>query len=708
MKIPMKAVLIAVLFALNAVSAAGSAESEHPMAKIISMLKELQVKAREEGEAEAVLYQKFQYWCKNTKKELSGAIKAEKAKIEILEDEIESKTKLKETLEKEIAQLEKELEESEAAGAKADKIRDDMKAAYDEAESDFTDTISAIEECITALEDTKGDVDSLLAQKSVRKVLALAETLLSDGERGVITAFLQGPPKKPDAKVYTFKSGSVIELLKKLKEKFETDLLDATKAETNSVNAYNLAKDAREQAEKAARKAKEEKETILGEAESAIAEISTDLEETKSDLADNENNLAETTSECDLKADEWKTRSATRENEIAALDMAIKILAKVGGVRAPEGGEEAAPEFLQIDDPKTKAVKMLLAEAQKLHSKSLKRLAQEVSAHLSGPFDEINNMIQKMIFRLMAEQKDEDDHKNWCDMELEKSTESKEDKEGKKEELEKKIDVAEAKTVALAEEISVLTDEIAELEAHIKEATEIRNAEHEDNMITIKDAQDAQEAISNAIAVLKDFYKESGKIPKEPWEFVQMGRAPVETEAPPETWDSSYTGLDKEPDGIITLMETISEDFASMEAETKAQEDEDQKAYDEDMTTSAVNKAEKEKSSEMKTHERSRLLDKLKSWKEQLKHVVSELEAVVQYLKDLEPACVSGDSTYEDRKQARADEIEALRKAQTILESAFKAKEEGFLQQCKCPSALTWSNSDTSWTKRQEALMNLP
>ena len=149
-------------------------------------------------------------------------------------------------------------------------------------------------------------------------------------------------------------------------------------------------------------------------------------------------------------------------------------------------------------------------------------------------------------------------------------------------------------------------------------------------------------------------------------------------EDPPETWDSSYTGLDKEPDGVIGLMTKISEDFAKMEAETTAEEEENQKAYDEDMTTSEVNKAEKEKSIEMKTHERARLLDKLKSWKGQLKHVTSELEAVVQYLKDLEPACVSGDSTYEDRKQARADEIEALRKAQSILESAFKAKE--FLQ----------------------------
>merc|ERR1719313_2661973 len=360
------------------------------------------------------------------------------------------------------------------------------------------------------------------------------------------------------------------------------------------------------------------------------------------------------------------------------MEMAIKILAKVGGVRAPKSELQEAASFLQVDDPKAKAVKMLLAEAQKLHSRALKRLAQEVSAHLNGPFDEINQMIQKMIFRLMAEQKDEDDHKNWCDMELEKSTESKEDKESKKEELENKIAKAEADTIELAEEIKVLTEEAAEIAAHIKAATAIRKEEKADNAITIKDAKDAQEAISSAIAVLTDFYKESGKIPKEPWEFVQMNRAPVAVEAPPETWDSSYSGLDEQPDGIIGLMTKVSEDFAKMEAETKAEEEEAQKNYDADMTESAVNKAEKEKSAEMKTQERARLLDKLKSWKDQLKHVVSELEAVVQYLKDLEPACVSGDSTYEDRKQARTDEIEALRKAQAILESAFKAKE--FLQ----------------------------
>ena len=33
-------------------------------------------------------------------------------------------------------------------------------------------------------------------------------------------------------------------------------------------------------------------------------------------------------------------------------------------------------------------------------------------------FDQIKNMIQKMIFHLMDEQKNEDEHKHWCDTQI--------------------------------------------------------------------------------------------------------------------------------------------------------------------------------------------------------------------------------------------------------------------------------------------------
>jgi len=312
----------------------------------------------------------------------------------------------------------------------------------------------------------------------------------------------------------------------------------------------------------------------------------------------------------------------------------------------------------------------------------LERLAQEVQAHLGSPFDVINNDIQKMIFRLMAEQKDEDEHKHWCDLELEKTQVSIDDKQDKMDDLQAKIDDAEAKIGELTEEIKAADDMVAEIVSFMKEATEIREVGKKENDLAIKDAQDSQEAVSNAIAVLTDFYKESGQIAKEPWEFLQKG---VELPEDPETWDSSYTAVSDpsaQPGGIITILEKCNEDFATMEADTKAQEASDQDAYDSDMQEHDIEKAKRSKETEMKSAEKKRLVEKAASMEKNRKHVSDEHEATVQYQKDLQPACVEGDSTYEDRKAARTDEIEALHQSQVILEEAFKnmEKADGFLQ----------------------------
>merc|ERR1719343_968303 len=84
-----------------------------------------------------------------------------------------------------------------------------------------------------------------------------------------------------------------------------------------------------------------------------------------------------------------------------------------------------------------------------------------------------------------------------------------------------------------------------------------------------------------------------------------------------------------------------------------------------------VEKAERMKESEMKAAEQKRVLDKVAAHEKTLKHTSNELEMVEQYLKDLGPACLDGDSTYEARKAARQSEIEALKEAQVILEQAF-------------------------------------
>merc|ERR1719181_1243998 len=94
------------------------------------------------------------------------------------------------------------------------------------------------------------------------------------------------------------------------------------------------------------------------------------------------------------------------------------------------------------------------------------------------------------------------------------------------------------------------------------------------------------------------------------------------------------------------------------------------------MSASNIEKAEREQEAQMKTSEKKRRVEKIASLSSQKKNVEGELEKTEQYMKDLHPACIDGDSTYDDRKAARAKEIEALQKAQIILEDAFKEKPE--------------------------------
>jgi len=321
-------------------------------------------------------------------------------------------------------------------------------------------------------------------------------------------------------------------------------------------------------------------------------------------------------------------------------------------------------------------VALLREVAKDENSKALERLAVEVAAHLNGPFTQVNNMIEKMIFRLMDEQKQEDEHKHWCDQEIKKTDVMKSEKEDHIKDLNAEIKVENAAVNTLTEEIGDANQMITDIIAFVNEATEIRNTGKKENALAVKDAKDAQTSLTNAISVLTAFYKSSGEVAKEPWEFIQK---PVNLGKKPSTWDAGYTGV-ADPDnkgGIISILEAVQGDFSKMESDTKAQEAEDQAAFEESMKTNSIEKAGRTQEVEMKTAEKARRVDKIASLSSTKKNTVGELEKTDQYLTDLKPACVNGDSSYEDRKAARTKEIGALNKAQVILEDAFKEKAGG-------------------------------
>merc|ERR1719337_11723 len=110
--------LLLFLACVSFVDAATSAVSkEHPIVDVITLLEKLQVQAKEEGEAEAVDYQKFVYWCKHAEKDLSASIAKHKENIEVAKDQIAAAEKEIKTLEASIEKLAAELTERNAANA---------------------------------------------------------------------------------------------------------------------------------------------------------------------------------------------------------------------------------------------------------------------------------------------------------------------------------------------------------------------------------------------------------------------------------------------------------------------------------------------------------------------------------------------------------------------------------------------------------------
>ena len=63
----------------------------------------------------------------------------------------------------------------------------------------------------------------------------------------------------------------------------------------------------------------------------------------------------------------------------------------------------------------------------------------------------------------------------------------------------------------MTEEIAELTKAIPELDAAMAEATTIRQEVKAKNTKTIKDSQDAQTAVAQALTALKEFYAKAGE-----------------------------------------------------------------------------------------------------------------------------------------------------------------------------------------------------
>jgi len=309
--------------------------------------------------------------------------------------------------------------------------------------------------------------------------------------------------------------------------------------------------------------------------------------------------MDELTEKCQEKAEGWDKRSKKRSAELTAIKDAIDAL-KQGAVqnyeattvlitkdKARQDGHDRDVGFLQLGSrvkrhfghtkhgARKAVIKFLTDQADGLKSKQLALIAAQLRFK-GDNFAKIRELIEDLIQKIKDQMEAEKEKKEFCDKELGKAVDKRDEMLAKTEEEANNIDGAKAKIVSLTDDLSEVEQQIAELYKSLNEATELREEEKTDNAQALKDAKEGLAAVKQAIKVLKEFYGE----------FLQV-KAPggrdgksVE-ELAPEAETGEYEGKADKGKGIIGLLEVIEGDFQRTVDDTESAEEESEKAFEE-------------------------------------------------------------------------------------------------------------------------------
>merc|ERR1719321_1621829 len=149
----------------------------------------------------------------------------------------------------------------------------------------------------------------------------------------------------------------------------------------------------------------------------------------------------------------------------------------------------------------------------------------------------------------MEEAREEAEHKGWCDTELVTNQQTRQKKAAEVAELTQQIEDLTAEIAALTQDIEDLTAAIAELDAAMAKATADREASKAKNAETIAEAKEAQEAVTAAMVILKEFYAKAS-------EATALTQQTPGADAPA-TFEAAYKGQQTQAGGVLDFLEVI-------------------------------------------------------------------------------------------------------------------------------------------------------
>mmetsp|Transcript_29417 Transcript_29417/g.64654 ORF Transcript_29417/g.64654 Transcript_29417/m.64654 type:complete len:703 (-) Transcript_29417:39-2147(-) len=685
-----------VIASLVSVAAASEAQA-NPIRRVVSMLQDMQAKIEEEGKRQTKAMNKYRCYCKSNDEELSKSITDGKAYVELLESKIQAATNGK-------TQAEADLKQSKEDRAEANKAVEDAQAAREKEAKEFAEesgemksNIEAMGKAIPAIE--KGMGGSFL---QVVQNLAANSVDISAEDKSQLEEFLQGT----SGQGYEPASGQIVGILKQMKETMEGDLADLTKQENESIAGFNGLNAAKNREIQASTDAIEENMKKSGEYAVGIVTMKGNKEDTEDALASDEGYLTELEKGCEDTMKDYELVKQSRSEELAAVADTINILNDDDALDLFKKALPTPESFLQVDA----TFKQLRAQAAAAvrniasHSRNpgLDLLTMAMTAKTSS-FEKVMKQVDGMVDALHKEQADDDSKKQYCKDELHTSEQTQKELQRKLKTLAHEISDHDDNLVRLHKQVEELEQGIKDLDKAVEDATQNRKDEHEEYLVELQQNQAAMQVLDFAKNRLNKFYnpKDYKAAPKRElteeermysayggdigttpapggiagsgaMAFVQIRAREEDSDVAKPPPAPKVGGFKKQnaSGGVLGMIDMIVQDLKKEMQEHEFEEKQAQEDYEKLMEDSAAKRAADAKSISAREGTIAEREQDLQSAKDASMGKMKEFQENQEYMADVHKSCDFLLENFGKRKEARAQEVEGLKKAKAILAGA--------------------------------------
>jgi septal ring factor EnvC (AmiA/AmiB activator) len=659
------------------------------------MLSGMQTKIAAEGKKKEKMFDKYMCYCSNAEGTLGKSISDAETKIPLVEASIKEDAALKKQLEAEVKEAKTDRAEAKDAIAKAEALREKEAKAYAKTKGDAEANIGALSKAIPAIEKGMGGAFLQTQGGAVLRELSVSAEMIP-ADRDLLASFLS------EGNSYAPKSGEIVGILKTMKDEMEKDFASATDEENAAIADFESLMASKKKEIDACTKAIESKTGRVSELGVKIAEVENDLEDTIEQLAEDKKFLADLDKNCVLKKAEWAEYKKMQAMELVALADTIKILNDDDALELfKKTLPSSASSFVQVKVTsgamRQRALSALKSVRVPGHKADPRLDLIEMAMHGGKMgFEKIIKMIDDLVVELKGEQTVDDEKKAYCLDEFDKAEDKAKELALDISDLDKAIEDAKETIATLASEIEALEDGIKKLDKAVAEATETRKEEHDDYVETLAANSAAKDLLEFAKNRLNKFYNPKlykappkRELSEEDQITVNMGGTLAPTAAPggiagtgiglaqaavapppPPEANLAYKKSGESSNGVIAMIDLLIADIDKDNQIMEVEEKDAQKDYETFMADSSDKRALDSKAITDKEAAKADTESQLQSDEDTKKSKTFEAMETAKYIGGLHEDCDWLLKYYEERKAARAGEIDALGKAKAVLSGA--------------------------------------